>query len=251
MSKRVPIILIIILGLAIVIIVLAFRKSDTEESKNGFLVINNYSVWYYNEDKWEDNYNQDFEEPMYTYIDNIYKGNYYLKYGTTWNLFDSNGRYIDYNGYLIASSKSLKINPELFNIENVNSQDLYQISSYVNFNVSAEDLSINEKVSIDLDNNGYTDHIINVSNLDSNDQYGYFNLLYVELNGNYQLLIKKNVDVKDVLEEPIYNIKAILNISGEQYKSVVVQKGYFSNAGNNGNIMFSYNNEKYVVSIED
>lgn len=246
MNKKVSIIIIIILGLLIILALIFLKKDNKEEDK--YLVINNISYWKYNNEKWTKmKEKSDINTTFDVYVSKKYYGNYYLKSGKNWNLFDKNGKYVNYKGDLLAISSNTEFNILGTNITEVNKIDISTISDIINTNKF--ELSTNEKIYLDIDSNGIEDEIINVSNIDSNEQNKYFSLIYVLLNGKREVLLQKDIDAKNIFNEPIYNIKYLLSINNNNM--IVIQKGYYSEAGNTGNIMFGFKNGKIEKLIQD
>ena len=254
MSKKVPIIIIIVLVIFSLIVFLLFhnKEDDINKNINGYLVIDNYSTWHYSKEKWNSvSKNNINDNALEVYINNKYYGEYTLKYGNIWNLFDANNNYVNYDGSLIAASKSLNLSVYNFEVSEVNSNDLSTIRKIINYNVDIDNLTTNEKVVVDLDNNGTYDGIISVSNLDSFDEEKYFNLVYVVLNNEVKVLINKEVTAQNIYNEPIYNIKNIININNDLNKSFILQRGYFSEAGETGYILYSISDKNYQILMED
>ena len=50
------------------------------------------------------------------------------------------------------------------------------------------------------------------------------------------------MEASSVLNAPIFEVNYILNINNEDVSSIVLKEGYFSNAGNTGNILYQYKN---------
>lgn len=255
MNKKISIIIIVVLLAFSGLLLLLFKNDEEEEAKTDikYLMVDNISVWSNSGNTWsKSNSDQISENDLYAiYVNQNYMGNYYLKYGNSWNLFDSNNKFIKYDGSFLAHSLDLNINVNNFINQEINEDDLLEISNILNFSINRNDLSLNEKVVIDLDGNGIIDKIINVSNLDSENQMQYFYLMYIVLNNKIYILINDNVPRTDVLKYPIYEIKYLLNINNETHKSIIVQKGYFSEVGETGNLMFQFKDNKYMKVIED
>ena len=250
MNKKVPIIIICILLLIIVSLLFIFKddlKDNEENTETYYLVIGDDTIWSY-DGKWKAvGYENVNNKKMNVYIDSNYVGLKTLKYGTKWNVFSGNN-YEYYEGNMLAMSDNfgdiLK-----FSITDIDDADLNKINNILKLKLSLEDISIVEKVSIDLNNDGKLDSIVNVSNLDSEDEVSYFNLVYTVIDGDVNVLINEVIDVKDYFNAPIYNVNYILNIDKENY--IVIKKGYFSDAGKTGNNLYEFIDGKYELAIED
>ncbi len=250
MSKKIPIIIICILLLIIVVLLFIFKddlKSDNKNSEVYYLVIGDDTIWSY-DGKWKNtSYQGVNNKSMDVYIDSNYVGLKTLKYGSKWNIFSGNN-YEYYEGNMLAISNDFGTLVK-FSITDIDNADLKKINNILKLKLSLEDISIVEKVSIDLNNDGKLDSIVNVSNLDSEDEVSYFNLVYTVIDGEVNVLINEVIDVKDYFNAPIYNVNYILNIDKENY--IVIKKGYFSDAGKTGNNMYQLIDGKYELVIED
>lgn len=249
MSKKVPIIIIVILLLVIVLLLFVFKKDLKNNNKvvSNYMIIGNDSIWKYT-NKWESSYYSDVDNnKMNVYVDNIYKGEYVLKYGNGWNLF-LNDKYQQFSGSLIALSNNFG-NVLNVDINEIDDNDIIKVNEILHSNYVKSDFSLMEKVNVDLDNNGVLDKIINVSNLDIEDENKYFNLVYIILNNKLYVLKKEIISKKNYYNAPIYNIKVLVKFSDNT--NIVISKGYFSDAGKSGNMMYEKVNGKYELVIED
>lgn len=247
MNKKVPIIIICVLCLITVVLLFLLKDNEKEViDENSYVLIDNQSVWAY-KTSWR-NIDSDKvdNKKLDVYIDSIYKGNYTLKYGNKWNLFDGN-KYISTDGSLIALSNNISL--ENIKYEEINESDLNDINKILSSNYS-NNFDI-KKVEVDLDNNSYMDYVISVSNLNIEGQSKYFNLVYVKLNGNIQVLINEDIKVEDYYLAPVYKVSYILNIDELNSKNIIINRGFYSDAGVNGNIMYQLNGKKYEILVED
>lgn len=243
--------ILLVICLVIFIIFKAQEESDNKEEVSKFLIINNYSYWEY-DGSWQtvDN-SEDPKEKFSVYVDNSFLGKYNLSHVQSWNIFDSSNNFISYDGDLFAFSDNFNVSLKKFSVIENDTNDLKEIEAILEQTVNSDILSINEKVAVDLDSNGVMDKIISVSNLDIDGQEKYFNLVFIVLNGKRQILINEIIEEKDLLITPIYNIEYIFIIDDDVYNNIVIQRGYFSNAGKNGNILFQYKDLEYKIGISD
>ena len=104
---------------------------------------------------------------------------------------------------------------------------------------------------LDLDSNGIMDKVISLSNIFSEiDQSVYFNLLYVNLNGEIIVLEKELVNSANILVSPTYRIGYFINLLDSQYDSIFIQKGYFSNAGETTYLIYEYTDNTYSLTFD-
>ena len=250
MNKKVPIIIAVILFVIGIILYFVFRETKQEEVKLdiNYLVIGNESIWENKNISWKKvTYNDVNNKKLNVYIDNMYSGKYTLKYGKVWNLYDNSGLVMYEDSFVAMSDVNWDI--VNINIDSISKEDLIYINSVLNSKYSLEDITLNEKVNVDFNNNGIIDTIINVGNLNRDGLDKYFSLVYVIIDGKKEILINEDIDVKDNLNYPIYRINSLLRKNG--LINIILHKGYFSEAGTNGNRMYEIIDGKYELAIED
>ena len=250
MNKKVPIIIAVILFVIGIILFFVFKDTKQEEVKSdiSYLVIGNESIWENKHNSWKKiTYDDVNNKKLNVYIDNMYSGKYTLKYGKVWNLYDNSGLVMYEDSFVAMSDVNWDI--VNINIDSISKEDLIYINSVLNSKYSLEDITLNEKVNVDFNNNGIIDTIINVGNLNRDVLDKYFSLVYVIIDGKKEILINEDIDVKDNLNYPIYRINSLLRKNG--LINIILHKGYFSEAGTNGNKMYKIIDGKYELAIED
>lgn len=256
MNKKVTYTIIGIMFIMFIIVLIIFKdninpKEETKKEDYSYLIIGDDTTWKKQDNnKWINVSPKSInDEPKNIWIDNKYFGKYKMKYINSWNLMD-NTKYINYDGKIIAASPKMNLQINEYNIDKIEDDDLKEINIIMNKNMMKEEITYQERVNIDLDNNGILDKIINVSNLNDEGKQSYFSLLYVSINNKNQVLIKENIEEKDYYNAPMYYLNYILNIDKEKSSSLVIEKGYFSNAGKTSNILYQYINGKYEISVD-
>ena len=215
-------------------------NNNNEDNKSDYLIIENTDMLIYENNSFRRlNNKQDINREFNIFINKEYFGKYYLRYLNNWNIFDENDNYYDYEGSLIAYTDGINVKIANFNILEISEIEKEEISNIDN-NIIYNNLTINEKVEYDLDNNGYLDKIVNISNLDSLDEPVYFNLIYLNLNGEISVLMKQIVDEENVLITPIYTINQILNINNNEYYDLLFKEENYSNQSKDSNILYEY-----------
>lgn len=250
MNKKVPIIIAVILFVIGIILYFVFRETKQKEVKSdiNYLVIGNESIWKNKNNSWKKvTYDDVNNKKLNVYIDNMYSGKYTLKYGKVWNLYDNSGLVMYEDSFVAMSDVNWDI--VNINIDSISKEDLIYLNSVLNSKYSLEDITLNEKVNVDFNNNGIIDTIINVGNLNRDGLDKYFSLVYVIIDGKKEILINEDIDVKDNLNYPIYRINSLLRKNG--LINIILHKGYFSEAGTNGNRMYEIIDGKYELAIED
>ena len=265
-NKFLIISIIIILSLVIVLIVLLWNRNvslneddnpiieppvtTTPDNNYDYLIIDNNDIFEYRDNRFTkfSSASSVQNSEFVVYVNQERKGKYYLKMGTVWNLFDKENNYVHYEGNIFAyTNNKLNINVRKVSIEEINENDFNYISRIINIS-SINDLSLKEKITTDLDHNGIIDEIVSVSNLDSDNQEKYYNLLYVTLNNEKQILINNEIEETDILIAPNYYLNYVININNENIDSIIIRKGYYSNSGETTNLIYRYNSGKYTLN---
>lgn len=256
MNKKVSIIIVGVLLVFFIIVLALFKNNantDDTNKKNekeySYLVINNESIWGYNDNWIKSNRWVINNTSLETYIDNVYSGFYTYKMGNVWNLFNGDN-YVSYDGLLIGFTKNLGILRNI-NRSDLNGNDLNNINSILNIGVGIDDILYYDKVNIDLDNNGVIDSIVYVTNITDESLSNYFSLLYVVLNGDVLVLKNDKINDSNYYEVPIYKIKSVINIDNKNIDNIIIEKGFYSDVNKTGNIMYEYSNNKYTIVVED
>ena len=104
------------------------KNNDTSHT---YLVINDFCFRINNKKYSTCSLSSVDSQKFIVYSDEYYLGKLYLKRGVVWNLFDDNNEYVNYDGFLMAYSGNLKIQPINilvleFNLENINISSKYK-----------------------------------------------------------------------------------------------------------------------------
>jgi hypothetical protein len=270
--KGIIILLVLLGGYALIMILVFGRNNSNNNSSNNsqdnnvtnsstdngnyYITLNNISNWYYYHNKWDKVNTDTFEKSGFyfkAYVNNNYLGDYQLKYGTIWNLFDTNNNYVNYNGNLVAFSTNFNVNLRSFKANDISDNEK---STFLNkYNITNfKYLITNQVINIDLDNNGVNDQIICLSNMDENTNLknSFYNLVVINFNGTWNTLINVNGNDNDeILKSPIYEVTNIMNINNVPSIIVKYTYGYISESPEIGNIMYQLNNDQFVKVISD
>ena len=246
-KKNTKILVILIICLALYALFIIFFVNNKEDNNtevyDDLLIIDNISTWKYDNNTWSKSTYKNSNKKYITYVNNNYLGTYYLRNNV--NLYNENGNNVPYNGDLFCYSNELNIKLKSYTKTKVNNTDIDTINSILSDSFNYNDFSLNEKIIVDIDNNGINDSIISVSNLDTlEEQSKYFNLVYVNMNGvTNKIIIDSIIGENDLFDIPIYNTKYIFEIDNINY--FVLQEGYFSEAGSTTNLLYKYNNNNF------
>jgi hypothetical protein len=229
---------------------------NTKDTNHYYLTLNNISNWDYYQGNWskiDTSKIEDSNSYLSAYVNNNYLGDYKLKYGTIWNLFDANDNYVNYNGDLIAFSSNFNVILRSLKSVTLSAEEKTFITN--NYNTTNYDYLINNQViNLDLDNNGVNDQIICLSSMDENTNLkkNFYNLVIINLNGTWGTLINVNgQDTDDILKSPIYEITNIMNINNIPSIIIKYTYGYISESPEIGNIMYQLTNSQFKQIISD
>lgn len=257
------IIFIIILGIYGLIMFFAFgnKENNSENNSNNnsnnqsnnkvkeekYLVIDNITKLNYSNGEFSPAKNKEIEqiEKFKVYVNNKYYGDYKLKNAGNWNLFDKKDEYVNYNGNLLAFSDNFNVKVRNIKIREIDEKDKVFLINNYNLNTFSN-LTINEAVDLDLDNNGVTDEIICLSSMEeSNNISNYYNVVVLKLNDEKLTLVEEREnDAKYV-----YSIFGIINIEDSKNDSIILTKveGYYSEKPKVSSLVYNYKNDKYMI----
>ena len=261
---RVLIIFVIVLGIYGLIMFFAFGNENSNNTNNGnnntsnnnnttsesekkYLVIGNYSNLLYKDGSFSNTSRFEIErlDKLKTYVNDKFYGSYKLKYISNWNLIDNNNEFVNYNGSLLAYSENFNIKVRNYKTREINEKDKLFLMNTYNLN-TLSNLTTNEAVDIDLDNNGVIDEIICLSSLEpSNNEKNYYNIIVINLNGEKTTIIEeREKDAKDV-----YSLYGIINVENEKNDSIILTKteGYIGDKQTVSSLMINYKNDKYRI----
>ncbi len=248
----------VLLTISIIIInFLIFNKVYAIDNySEKYVIIGNVNIWKYENNKLYDSIIYNGKDKYKVYVNNKYMGIYKIDGIRNYLLYDEKNNKITCDGELFAYSSSLNITNKPFNKQPILNEDIKIINLELNTVINEENLSVNEYIAIDLDNNGIDDKIVNISNLDGQEELDkYLNLIYIELNGiDKQIIIKDEIPSSENLLAPRYSIKYIINKSNSNYDSIIIEKGYFSDVGKTTNLLYkNINNtyEKVIIENEE
>src|SRR5574344_2368510 len=227
-------------------------ENTTITSSAKYLVVNNISNYQYLDGKWSKtstNNLEDANNKFKVFSDNTYLGEYSLKYGKVWNLFDNKDNFVNYSGKLIAYSNNFNINLKRFTIRNLNEADKkiltdsYQITNF-------DDLYVDEAVDIDLDDNGVMDKIICASKggfSTDPDVNSFYSIALVILNGENKIVVQEGKDF-----DKIYNILTYFIMDGNTaYLDLEYTSNVDTDYQTNGTVLYQYSDGDFKKILSD
>ena len=184
------------------------------------------------------------------YNDNNYLGYYNLKYVNVWNIVDDNGSFVNNDEDFLGATKGLVTSVDNFESSTLLDDEKENVRVLMDYGYSVETIS-GETLSVDLNNDGVNEKVVYASNMNEEGLDDYFSLLYVDIDGNIDVLFKKEFKASVLLDEPSFRIYAVVQVKGMPYKNIILHKNYNSEAGSPGYLMYQYSDGKYQLSIED
>lgn len=229
------------------------KVNNDEDTNSSYLVLGDASIWKYEkENKWKKMNAKTFDKKVKVdaYNDNNYLGYYNLKYVNVWNIVDDNGSFVNNDEDFLGATKGLVTSVDNFESSTLLDDEKENVRVLMDYGYSVETIS-GETLSVDLNNDGVNEKVVYASNMNEEGLDDYFSLLYVDIDGNIDVLFKKEFKASVLLDEPSFRIYAVVQVKGMPYKNIILHKNYNSEAGSPGYLMYQYSDGKYQLSIED
>lgn len=237
-----------ILVIYVLIMILIFGLKKETISDNTYLVIGDNTRWEYKEKKWTNLEIQDdkFDERKFeVYKDQVYQGSYYLQnYNDTWYFFDEFGTSHNLYGELFAYSSPNKIDVINFNIEIPTIDKINNILKKYDITITdLSELTQNQKISYNFDNDEELESIYSISNLVIGDSElnAFSFVIYEDDNKLYEIIA--NID--DV--NYIYNISNIIDFNLDSKYEIIIEHQKPMDPTMNCHSMYKLNKGKYEL----
>lgn len=231
------------------------KRKNLNNSTN--IVIDYNTFWSYDkENKWINNSNKIvFGNNKYNvYINKEYKGLYDIELSNDkWYYFDNNNNDMDFEGSLFAYNGSRKISMIDYSINTIAEDDLNYVIKAIDDKsinqINLSDLTVNEKVLLDLDNDGKNEEIYAISNFFCelcDDVKKFYSIAFIVDNNKITILNKSIGD--DYYSMNLYQINYIIDLDKDNNYEIVLSK---STAGNNNiyNELFIKTRKGYKKAI--
>lgn len=160
-----------------------------------------------------------------------YKGKYKLLFTNKYHLYDTNGKNISYDGQIFGFTGTLKL--QIINIPSseITDNDRFIINKALskigidNFN----NLNLFQTLTLDVDNDGINENIYAASNYYVEEELNkVFSVVFIEKNGNIEILKEKVISSDKVYEEPSYEINRVIDIKEDKKYEIMIEQSYFS-----------------------
>ena len=223
----------------------AINNTNEENTSYEYFTIESISNFKYNNKtkKVSNSDSSNLENKLFqTYIDNVYYGQYYLKYGTVWNLFDKNNNFINYDGKLIAFTPNMNINIYNYSENKITSEIEYEAKKMLsNYNYTYNDNYFNKVYYIN-DNK----YIVVCTNLYDANEIENFNFIYMNDNNKKYVLINESISSSNNTILPVYYISGIFDINNKL--NIAIKSVYYSS--NNPKVnLYEFNGGKFTKVV--
>lgn len=224
-------IILSILVVYLIIMLIIFLPGYLKNRKEKLYLLTNFVKVKYENGKWSniddiENYNL---KKFDVYEDSQYIGNYKIIYSNKFNIFDDDGKLIDYTGSIFASSGTLDL--DVYDVsESIADQNDKEIVnkalSELNI-ISSNEYSFFQKISLDVDNDSMEETIYSVSNyyVDVNENTRY-SIVFMYKNNKVIILDKYITDDEGIEDGPIFSILKLLDIKKDKKIELFYTKNY-------------------------
>lgn len=249
MKNKKLIIIVAVILLAYILVMLIFFNKKNDKVSGKYLIFDDINIKIDNGTwkKIDGNDLQKLNIKFNTFVDNEFYGNYYLKYGSTWNLFNDKNEFVSYDGKLFAYTNGINIKLKNLNNTKLSDSDKTYLTNKYNIK-NFDDLTTEEVYNLDIDDNGVIDKIICLSRIDS---------LTSSLDENYNLvLVIFNNKVLELVKEKgnkvykIYNIDFAFNMNSS-YVIVKDVEGFYTDQAVTTKTIYMLKNNKYKKVISN
>lgn len=167
-NKRYIILIIIILVFGFLMYYFVGRESIAQQKVATTILLNPNTVFEYSNKRWikvNDSYINDYNWKEFdVFLDSEYKGKQLVWLDDQWYIFDKNKNAINYTEKFIGVKANYEIKVKDFEvISDAQSDYAYELLSKYNLPASSE-LTVNDKVVVDIDNDGEDEEIYLISN---------------------------------------------------------------------------------------
>ena len=161
----------------------------------------------------------------------VYKGKYKILFTNKYYLYDESGKSTSYEGQLFSYTGTLKLGVVNVADSEITESDKYTITkalSKLGIN-SFDQLNLYQKVSLDVDKDGVTENVYAASNYYTDESVDtVFSIVFIEKNGNVDILKEKVISSDKIYDEPSYEITKIIDVKEDKKYEIIIEQSYFS-----------------------
>ena len=253
--KRYIILIIVILLFGFSLYYFVGKDSIKAQKVKTTILLNNDTVFEYNNRSWikvNDSYINDYNWKEFdVFLDSTYKGKKLVWHDDEWYIFDKNKNAVNYNERFIGVKANYEINVKDFEI--ISDED----NGYANALLSeyhlpaTSELTSNDKVIVDIDNDGENEEIYIISNtfpMDTEPDTIFSSVFMIKNNQKYQIFEQHHQD--DVYSGCLPYINSILDVDNDDNYEIVLTCARFS-AQEPINILYKFDKTKFNKLISN
>lgn len=246
-NKYFWIILLMVIGYLGIVIIVGTKK------QSGYLIISNIDSFKFSTNDeckriTKEELLKENKSNFIVFEDNKKSGEYRLDYINKWNFFDINNKWQEIDSDFIAASPETDLDMKEFTTREMNSDELALLKKELNENGIDyyTSLSQNEVLEYDFDKNKKIDKIIIASNItDETEDEKLFTIVLGIIKNKTRVI---NISINDQYENfdaPTYNLKGIINVFNNKKDYLIINKGYFSEAGESESYIYKINGSRF------
>ncbi len=237
-NKIIFIIIVLLIGLSIFFFCYYGIDLIKKVTNSNTIIVGDNAIFKEEGGKWSnisfdhiDKYNW---KKYYTYVDNVYFGNYYLYNDDKTYLFEENNSPVNYNGNLLALKGDIKYKVVQFSTHDISNKDY--VNKVLKDNDIKQDsiLTSQSVIYVDIDNDQKKEEIYTISNKFALEDVGstYFSFVFMIKNKKI-IYLYKNIekDAQDSYSGCKPYINSILDIDEDNQYEIILSCGYYSNNG--------------------
>lgn len=254
--KRYIILIIFIIAFGFSIYFFIGRDSIAAQKVQTTILLNPDTIFEYNNKNWikvNSGHISDYNWKEFdVFLDSTYKGKKLVWHDDQWYIFEKNKSAINYTENFIGIKANYEINVYKFEVENDTSKDYaYELLSDYNLPLSSE-LTVNDKINVDLDNDGEEEEIYMISNafpIESEPDTIFSNVFMIKNKQKYSIL--EQHEQGDVYSGCLPNINSIIDVDNDNNYEIVLTCSRFS-AQDPINTIYKFDKTKFnkVISNE-
>lgn len=227
---------IVIIGIIsyVIIMLIIFLPNYIHDMRDKLYILSgDFIKIKYENGKWQNIDNSDDYKlkEFEVYESNEYKGKYKILFTNKFYLYDEKGKNTSYEGQLFSYTGNIKLG-----IINTISSEMTDNDKYIIERALSKvgiagfnSLNLYQKVSLDVDKDGIIENIYAASNYYVEEIVDKaFSIVFIEKNGNIDILKEKIISTDKIYEEPSYEINKVIDINEDKKYEIMIEQSYFS-----------------------
>ena len=255
-KKKRYVVILVILAIYLLAMFLLFGNYIKKGKYETTIIIGQNTIWNYSDRKWINiTSNSTIQELNWTkyniYLDNKYTGEYYLWYDDKWYLFDDNKNAIKKDGNLLAFRSNYDIKVHNFSTSEIKDYSyVKKVLSDNNLDINSK-FTVNNQITLDIDNDGTEETIYIISNVFAIDFYSdtIFSIVFMVKDGKIHTIyqdIDKNYSTNGC--KPYIN--TIFDIDADNKFEIVLSCGRYS-INKPIDMLYQLTNEGFKILISN